>query len=115
MTKNTKQSRARSHTFAGQHDDEVVVVVERQHPIVMRRQLLLGMIVFLIVLLPWFVAITNDYSWLVYANWLIFIGVALVAFFWLRTWVGWYYSVYVLTNQRIRIGKQNGFFSREFN
>ncbi len=113
MARSTKQSRAKRHTFAGQHDDEQVILVEHQHPIVMRRALIFGMLVILVVMIPWAIATANFYDWLVYANWFIFIGLIGLAFYWLRTWVGWYYSVYVVTNHRIMIVKQRGFFSRE--
>lgn len=117
MTKredNTKQARAKRHKgFAGQNKDEQIIRVEHQHPVVMRKQLIFGLIIILIVLLPWAYATGGGYEWAVYTNWLVFAGLLILAFYWVRTWVSWYYSVYVLTSQRLMIVKQHGFFGRE--
>lgn len=113
MKENTKRARAKARSFAGQHDDEQVILVEHRHPIVMRRQLIVGMLIILVGLLPWAwsMSTASDLQWL--ANWFLFIAVAILVFYWLRTWVGWFYTVYVLTNTRIMIVKQRGFFNRE--
>ena len=113
MTRSTKQSRARKHSFAGQHDDEVVILVEHQHPIVMRRALIWGMLILLGVTIPWAIAMVNFNDWVVYTNWFILVGLLVLGFYWLRTWVGWYYSIYVLTSYRVMIVHQRGFFTRE--
>lgn len=114
MNENTKRARAnKARSFAGQHKDEQVILVERQHPIVMRRQLIFGMLIILVGILPWAwaTATVSDFTWV--ANWFLLLALAILAFYWLRTWVGWYYSVYVLTSSRIMIVQQRGFFSRE--
>lgn len=113
MTKETKKDRALRKKFDGQHDDEQVILVERQHPVVMRRQLIFGPLIIIVVLLPWAYATGNDLAWVGYTYWGLLVGFAIFGFYWLRTWVGWYYSVYVLTNTRIMIVKQHGFFGRE--
>lgn len=113
MARSTKQSRARKHSFAGQQADEVVILVEHQHPIVMRRALIWGMLILLGVTIPWAIATVNFNDWVVYTNWFILFGFLVLGFYWLRTWVGWYYSIYVLTSTRIMIVRQRGFFSRE--
>lgn len=114
-SENTKQARAKRRGFTGQNDEEQVISVEHRHPVVMRKQLIFGMLIILVVLLPWAYATSNAYDWAVYTNWLVFAGLLVLAFYWVRTWVGWYYSVYVLTSQRIMIVKQQGFFGREVN
>jgi len=113
MARSTKQSRAKKHSFAGKQDGEEVILVEHRHPIVLRRQLIIGMLVILVIILPWAIATANVYDWQVYANWFLLFGMFGLAFYWFRAWVGWYYSVYVLTTYRIMIVEQRGFFSRE--
>jgi len=112
MSKSTKQTRAKQRSFAGQQDDEQVILVERQHPVVMRRQLIFGLIILPVMLLPWAYATGNGYAWVSYTYWILLAGLLILSFYWLRTWVGWYYSVYVLSSTRIMIVKQHGFFGR---
>lgn len=113
MANATKKSRAKSRTFAGQQENEEVINVEHRHPIVMRRQLIIGMLILLVAIIPWAIATANLYSWQVYANWFVLLGLFILAFYWFRVWVGWYYTVYVLTSYRIMVIKQHGFFNRD--
>lgn len=115
MSKQTKRDRSikKSKTFAGAQEGEKVLLVERQYPIVLRRQLIIGMLIILVALLPWAMATYNAYSWVGYTNWWMLAFVLFLLWYWFRAWVGWYYSVYVLSNLRILIVKQHGFFSRE--
>lgn len=113
MTKRTKKHRAKSRAFAGQQEGEEVILVARRFPIVLRRQLIVGMLMIVIFMLPWAIATGNDYGWLIYANWFLLLGILVLGFYWLRTWVSWYYTVYVLTSYRIMIVKTTGFFGRE--
>ena len=78
----------------------------------MRRPLIWGMLIILAGLIPWAIAIGNLYSWASQSVlWLSFCVFVLIIY-WLRTWVGWYYSVFVLTDKRIVITRQKGFFDR---
>ncbi len=93
--------------------DEQVLTVTRQFPIVLRRPLIFGLFVVLLAIVPWSIAYGNGYDWVSYTYvWMIVLAILLIIY-WLRVWVGWHYSVYVLTSKRIMIVKQNGFFTRE--
>jgi len=94
-------------TFPGQHPDEVVELVFHQHPLVMRKPLIVGLLLILVSVLPplfWPLA-----SWV----WkpLLYIGIV-VAAYWFYAWVGWYYTVYIVSNERLIEVKQRGFFNR---
>src|SRR6266576_3386736 len=70
--------------FPGQHEGEKVQLVFRQHPLVMRKALILGLLV-------------------------------IVLFAWFYRWVGWYYTLFIVTDRRILEIKQKGFFDRKVN
>lgn len=94
-------------------EDEKIVTVSRQFPVVLRMPLIIGLLIVVIGIMPSTIGYGINASWLQVANyWLVF-WVLFLLIYWLRSWVGWHYSVYVLTNQRILIVKQSGFFSRE--
>lgn len=89
----------------------------RQHPIVMRLALvfgLFGIVLGMMPLLLWSTIpalLTNNafYDW----SFKIAVFVFLVVLaYWFYRWVGWWYSVYVVTNERIVEIKQRGFFNR---
>ncbi len=93
--------------------DEEVISVTRQFPIVMRHALIIGMVLVVVAITPWVIAFGTLASWLnISYIWMLVVSLVLF-FYWLRTWVGWHYSVYVLTNQRLMVVKQSGFFSRK--
>jgi len=100
--------------FPGQHEGETVKLVFNQHPLVMRKALIVGLLAIVLGVLP------LDFPQ-VYASDAIsgfFLKVALIVpvivfagWFW--RWVGWHYSVYIVTDERIMEIKQKGFFERE--
>lgn len=100
--------------FPGQHDDEQVRLVFRQHPLVMRKALIFGLFAILLVVLPLDFPQIYDIEWLpgriLQAIGIVVLG---VLFMWFHRWVGWYYSVYIVTDQRILVIKQRGFFNRK--
>jgi hypothetical protein len=93
--------------FDGQHEDEEVLFVFRRHPIVMRRGYYLFVVPFFLGSLP--VLIWPDNLNMLYIT-LIGTGVGAVLFFY--HWIGWYFSIFVVTNQRLRQITQKGFFNR---
>ena len=102
--------------FPGQHDDEDVQFVFRQHPLVMRKALLLGMLGIVLAILPWdFPQVYDSTLTQTVATWFMWSLLAVVAFVWFHRWVGWFYSVYVVTTRRIIEIKQHGFFRRSVN
>lgn len=95
------------------NDDEQIVTVTRQFPIVLRRPLIFGLLIILVGMIPWTIGYGLSAEWLPIANvWLVVCAIFLLIY-WVRSWVGWHYSIYVLTSHRILIVKQSGFFSRE--
>ncbi len=93
--------------------DEKVITVQRQFPIVLRRSLIFGLIIVTLGILPWVFAFGLTLSWLnISYYWMLACAIFLILY-WLRAWVGWHYSIYVLTNDRLMVVKQNGLFTRE--
>lgn len=95
------------------HGDEIVIAVVRQFVIALRRPILFGGTMLVLVMLPW--ALANNFATGLVEEtagimWLGF-GLAFLYGFW--HWVGWYYSVYVLTNKSLTIITQKGFFNRK--
>lgn len=93
--------------------DEDIITVTRQFPIVLRRPLIFGLLIITVGIIPWTFGYGLNTSWLPLANYWLLICALLLLIYWVRAWVGWHYSVYVLTNQRIMVVKQSGFFTRE--
>jgi uncharacterized membrane protein YdbT with pleckstrin-like domain len=96
--------------FPGQHAEERVVLVFRQHPVVLRRPLIFGMLALMISILPLDLITSGPlYSSLLK---LPLIALALIVIYWFYHWVGWHYSVYIVTDQRLIDIRQKGFFNR---
>jgi hypothetical protein len=93
--------------FPGQHDHEEVLLVFRHHLMSMRKELIVSMFILVLALLPATIWPGNMLA-------LQFLGVlAILAFiYFIWGWVGWYYSVYIATNERIIEVRQHGFFDR---
>lgn len=93
--------------FDGQHDDEQVLFVFRRHPVVMRRGyylLLIPVILGCVPVLFWPDAIVTLY--------ILFAGLAVGLLLFFYHWIGWYFSVFIVTDQRLRQITQTGFFNR---
>lgn len=101
--------------FADQFDDEEVLFVFRKHPVVMRKALIVGMASWLIgpvytlaltYLRPAnYPSITFFFMSLVFS---ILLGFLLLV----PSWIGWYFSVFIITDQRMIQITQKGLFSR---
>lgn len=93
--------------FEDQFDDEEVLFVFRKHPIVMRRGLILGMLTVLLGTVP--ALFRPEYS--VY-----FIGLACGLFvgflLFLPSFISWWFSVFIVTDQRLIQITQKGLFNR---
>ncbi|GAC1373274.1 MAG: hypothetical protein NVSMB39_7560 [Candidatus Saccharimonadales bacterium] len=107
----TKQ--APEKQFTGQHDGEVVELVFHQHPLVMRKALIMGLLVIMLGVLP------LDFEQIYAVEWLpgllvkLMWALILIVFAaWFYRWVGWYYTIYIVTDRRILEIKQKGFFNR---
>ncbi len=95
--------------FADQFDDEEVLFVFRKHPIVMRKGLIFGAVAPLVGVLPAAIRPSLGLGWffggLVIG--LLAWGVILFPF-----WIGWYYSIYIVTDQRLIQISQKGLFHK---
>lgn len=93
--------------FEDQFDDEEVLFVFRKHPVVMRKGLIWGMFGILAGLIPGLIKL--EYSWF-------FGGLAggfvLGALLFAPNFIAWYFSVFIVTDQRFIQVTQKGFFHR---
>ncbi len=105
-----------SKPFPGQHNGEVVQLVFRQHPVVMRKTFIFSMFIILIGLMPLLLwAMTPLVGSEVFYNFgvkVAWAGPVVAILSMVYRWIGWYYSVYIVTNERIVEIKQKGFFDR---
>jgi len=95
--------------FEDQFDDEHVLFVFRKHPIVMRRGLVFGMLGPLLGVIPATIWPQLGFMWFFGG---LFIGVALGLLFYFPFWIGWHFSVFIVTDQRLIQITQKGLFQR---
>ncbi len=112
---NTASSAAKVKYFPDQFDDEEVLYVFRKHPIVMRRGLIFGSLGLLVgplytLILTYAHSSNPPTLTFFYLSFLVSIGLAALLFF--PGWMSWYYSVFIVTNQRFIQITQRGFFHR---
>ncbi len=105
----SKKTRTTKKYFEDQFDDEQVLFVFRKHPIVMRRGLILACLGPLIGVLPAF--IKPELGFGVFFGGL-GLGFLLGAVLFFPSWIGWYYSVFIVTDQRLIQITQKGLFHR---
>jgi len=107
MAKKNKEAAAQLD-FEGQRPGEELLFVFRRHIIAMRKGFYLLLIPFALSALP--VLIWQDNLQLLWSP-LIGFGLGLLLFFY--HWMMWYFTVYIVTNQRIRQVTQHGFFGKD--
>jgi uncharacterized membrane protein YdbT with pleckstrin-like domain len=94
-------------SFNGQRKGEKVYSIIRRHPLAMRRGFYIWIIVLVLGALPVLLFPPNpDLLW-------IFLGafvVGLLAFFY--SWISWYFTIYIITNERVRLVTQKGLFGK---
>ncbi len=103
----------RDSQFPGQLEGETVDFVFHQHPLVMRKELIVGLLLVNLGVLPLVFPQVYDIEGL--ADFLIKVALgvpALVLVWWFHRWVGWYYTVYIVTDRRVVAVRQKGFFDR---
>jgi hypothetical protein len=93
--------------FEDQFDDEEVLFVFRKHPVVMRVGLILGMLGPLVGVLPSLKLLTVSSFFFGLAG-----GVLLGVVVFLPSWISWYFSVFILTDQRFIQITQKRLFHR---
>src|SRR5258706_16374649 len=93
--------------FEGQHPDEQVIFTFRRHIIAMRKGFYALAVPFLIASIPVLIWPENfNNLWVAFGG----LGLGLILFFY--HWIGWYFSVFIVTNERLRQVTQKGFFNR---
>ncbi len=101
--------------FEDQFDDEEVLYVFRKHPVVMRKGLIIGMVAWLVgpvytlaltYLRPDAMPTVNFFFGSLIAS--ILLGCLLFV----PSWLSWYFSVFIVTDQRFIQITQKGLFSR---
>jgi hypothetical protein len=116
MSAKAERNRSAEKQFPGQHDGEEVEMLFRQHPLVMRKALVLGLLAVLLAVLP--LDFPQVYSSDSLSSFFLRVALAiplLVFAAWFYRWIGWYYTVYIVTDRRILEIKQKGFFTRKVN
>ncbi len=108
-TADSAESSARVRYFDDQFDDEDVKFVFRRHPIVMRKGLVFGMLGPLVGVIPAAINPGLGFGWFFGG---LAGGVVLGLLIFFRPWIDWYFSVFILTNQRFIQITQKGLFHR---
>lgn len=93
--------------FDDQLDDEDVLFVFRKHPIVMRKGLVIAMLAILAGTFP--SLIKPEYAYLFGG---LAAGLILSIIVFMPSWIGWYYSVFIVTDQRLIQITQKGLWNR---
>lgn len=93
--------------FDDQFDDEEVLLVFRRHPVVMRKGLILGSIGLLLGTIP--SLIKPEYAYFFGG---LAAGFVLMIILFLPAWIGWYFSVFIVTDQRLIQVSQKGLFHK---
>ena len=95
--------------FEDQFDDEEVLHVFRRHPIVMRKGLVFGMLGPLLGVIP--AAINPNLGFNIFFGGLA-LGCLLGILVFIPSWIGWHFSVFIVTDQRFIQISQKGLFHR---
>ncbi len=93
--------------FPDQLEDEELLFVFRKHPIVMRKGLLIGLIALLLGTVP--SLIKPEYSYLFGG---LLIGMVIGLLFFIPSYISWYFSIYIVTDQRLLQITQKGLWTR---
>lgn len=110
-----KKEKAAKKYFDDQFDGEEVLFVFRRHPIVMRKGLIFGMAAWLIgptyTLILTYTSPDSLPSMTFFGLSLLF-SILLGMLILFPSWIGWYYSVFIVTDQRLIQITQKGLFHR---
>lgn len=106
-----KDQEPKEKYFPDQLDDEDVQFVFRKHPIVMRKGLVVAMFGPLVGVVPAAVWPQLGFGWFFGG---LLGGIVLGGLILLPSWIHWYYSVFIVTDQRLIQITQKGLFHRSF-
>lgn len=109
MAEEAVEAKQKVKYFEDQFDDEEVLYVFRKHPIVMRKGLVLGMLGPLIGIIP--AAVKPELGFGFFFGGL-FVGIVLGLLLFFPSWIGWHFSVFIITDQRFIQITQKGLFHR---
>jgi len=101
--------------FEDQFDDEEVLFVFHKHPIVMRRGLVIGILAWLlgpIVTLILTYARPNNPPSLAFFGLSLVVSIIIGLILFTPSWIGWHFSVFIVTDQRFIQITQKGLFHR---
>jgi len=99
--------------FEDQFDDEEVLYVFRKHPFVMRKGLVYGMAAWLVGPMYTFVmTFTSHIPTINFFLWSLIGSMVLGLIIFFPSWIGWYFSLYIVTDQRLIQISQKGLFNR---
>ena len=93
--------------FEDQFDDEEVLFMFRKHPVVMRKGLIFGMLAILLGTVPALIKPELSYFYGGLA-----VGLVLGGLVFMPSWIAWFYSVFIVTDQRLIQITQKGLFHR---
>ncbi|HEX5797983.1 MAG TPA: PH domain-containing protein [Candidatus Saccharimonadales bacterium] len=93
--------------FDDQMEGEETLLVFRKHPIVMRKGFILSLFALVLGVIP--SLIRPEYSYL-YGG--LAVGALLGLIIFIPSWISWYFSAYIVTDQRLLQIKQKGFWTR---
>ncbi len=93
--------------FPDQFDDEEMLLLFRKHPVVMRKAIVIASLAILVGVLPALIKPT----YVVFFGGLA-IGFVLCFLIMFYSWIGWNFSVYIVTDQRFIQMSQKGFWQR---
>ncbi len=93
--------------FADQFDDEEVLFLFRKHPVVMRKGLVISMLAILAGTIPALIKPELSYFYGGLAG-----GFILAVLLFVPSWIVYWYSVFIVTNQRFIQITQKGFFNK---
>jgi membrane protein YdbS with pleckstrin-like domain len=113
MSKNAPKSGHKY--FVDQMDDENVLLVFRKHPVVMRKGLVISMILLLIgpvYTLSLTYIHPNNFPSVTFLFTSLAISAVISGIVFFPFWIGWFYSVFIVTDQRLIQITQKGLFHR---
>jgi len=101
--------------FDDQFDDEEVLYVFHKHPIVMRKGLIIGMVAWLLgpvyTLILTYVHPTHPPN-LAFFGLSLVVSIVIGTILFIPSWIGWHFSVFIVTDQRFIQITQKGLFHR---
>ncbi len=107
MANKAEKQKRPDKLFDDQFDDEEVLYVFRKHPIVMRKGLIFASFALLLGTVPALVKPEMSYFFGGLA-----VGFLLAGFVFFPYWISWYYSIFIVTDQRLIQITQKGLFHK---